>query len=160
MGEIIFLLVLWIGSFYLYTLTANFAISILDQSGGAALFPRIVLIFLMVVIAVRIIKTFISVKNKEYEGFVFSELFKGTRFVYFVGLVLYVLLMPVLGYTLSTIAFVAGIMNIFYYNVHKKLGTPKAIIIRNISVILLTILVKMFFKSILGVDLPNGFFGK
>lgn len=159
MGEVIFLLILWIGSFYFFTLTAGFSISVLDKSGGAALFPRLILIFLMVVIGVRIIKLLLLIKNKENEDFVFVEMFKGTRLIYVGGLTLYVVLMPILGYILSTIVFMVGMMNIFYYNVHKSLGTLKAIIIRNILAILLVIAVNIFFKNILGVYLPSGFFG-
>ena len=156
MGEIIFLVMLLVGSLYLFSLTGDFPISILDKSGGAALFPRIVMIFLMIVLAVRILSLF---RARNREAFVFTEIFKGTRGIYFGALVLYVLLMPFLGYIIATFTFVAGLMNTFYYSVHKELGEPKAIAIRNGLVVVLVICVNFFFKEVLGVFLPVGFLG-
>jgi len=56
MGEILFLSLFLIGSIYLFLLTGDFRLSKMDTSGGAALFPRIVIIFLCLFLVIRIIQ--------------------------------------------------------------------------------------------------------
>lgn len=156
MGEIIFLAVLEAAFIYLYTTIASFPQSLLDNSGGAGLFPGIILIMLIVLIPLRIIKI---IFKQEKEKFVFKEMFQGTRFLYLSSLVISTILMPVLGYTVSMSLFLALVINSFYYKVHGKIGAVKSVLLRNVILVGFVFLLKVFFTNILVFRFPTGIFG-
>jgi hypothetical protein len=156
MGEIIFLSFLGSIGVVLYILTYSFEINLLDKSGGAAMFPRIVIIFLLVFIIIRIIFLIIAQKRTP---FVFKELFQGKKLLFVTSLAAYVILMKPLGYIICSILFLLFIVNNFYVSVHSGWGTPKQIAVRNILSILFVIGMKFFFSNVLKVFLPAGIFG-
>jgi hypothetical protein len=156
MGEIIFLSFLGSIGVVLYILTYSFEINLLDKSGGAAMFPRIVIIFLLVFIIIRIISLIIAQKRTP---FVFKELFQGKKLLFVTSLAAYVILMKPLGYIICSILFLLFIVNNFFVSVHSGWGTPKQIAVRNILSILFVIGMKLFFSNVLKVFLPVGIFG-
>ena len=153
MGEIVFLGLLFLLSGYLFYLPFYFPVNILERSGGAGLFPRIVLAFLMVFLIIRIIQ--ILCQN-EKKPFVFAEMFKGTRFFYLITLTAYVALLKVFGYFICTTLFLAIMINILYRQVLGEWGSVKIIVIRNLLIIAFAVLMNLFFSKILHVLLPVG----
>lgn len=153
MGELVFLLILLILCAVCFVQTLSFPVSILDQSGGPALFPQIVLALLTLVIVIRLIQFF---REKKHEHFVFRELFTGRRLFFFGSLIVYVFLFDFLGYILSTALFLVVTINYFYYVVKGNRGSVKAILVRNISAIAFSVIMYVFFANILHIMLPTG----
>lgn len=153
MGELVFLLLLLILCAVCFVQTLSFPVSILDQSGGPALFPQIVLVLLAVVIVLRMIQ---FLREKEHAHFVFRELFTGRRLFFFGSLIVYVLLFQWLGYILSTALFLLVTVNYFYFVVKGNRGSVKAIVVRNVSVVAFSIVMYVFFANILHIMLPTG----
>jgi len=153
-GEIIFLGILFLACSYLFSLTFSFQTSVLDKSGGAALFPQIVIIFLLIFLALRII---LILRTKEKKPFVFLELFQGMRLFFFTALVLYIIAIKPVGYVISTIIYLLIVINVFYYSTRGNWGNPKSILIRNTCIFAFVFLMNTFFASMLKVLLPQGF---
>lgn len=154
MGELIFLGILMVICIYFYTLTFGFAVSVLDKSGGAAVFPRFVILFLTIFLVVRIVTI---LRQKQKQGFVFTELFKGMRLFFFASLIVYILAMKYAGYVLSTTAFLLVTVNCFYYKTKDNWGTAKSIAVRNVLLIGFALAMNYFFSNILHIMLPAGF---
>lgn len=153
MGELAFLGILIVGGCYLFSLTYGFAVSPFDKSGGAALFPRIVIGILLVFALARVIQLLMK---KKKEKFVFSELFKGYRLFFFGSFVIYVLLLEFIGYIFASLLFLGITVNMFYRHVVGDFGPVKSIVIRNVAIVAFIILMDYFFASVLGIFLPNG----
>lgn len=153
MGELIFLGILLVVCIYFYTLTFGFAVSILDKSGGAAVFPRIVIVFLMVFLIVRAVTV---LKDKQRKPFAFKELFLGMRLFFFTSLICYILVFKFLGYVISTTLFLVVTINVFYFKTKKQLGSVQAIAVRNFMAIIFVLLMNYFFVHILHIVLPAG----
>ena len=68
MGETIFLLCFCAAAIAMYGMTGNFRISKMDTSGGAAMFPRIVIILLLVFLAIRLLQIWIGKQKKPFMG--------------------------------------------------------------------------------------------
>ncbi len=153
MGEIVFSGLLFLFSGYLFYLTFDFPVNILERSGGAGLFPRIVLAFLMVFLIIRIVQILCQ---KEKKPFVFTEMFKGIRLFYLITLVAYVALLKVLGYFICTTLFLAVMINVLYRQVRGEWGTVKTIVLRNVLIVAFAVLMNLFFAKILHVLLPVG----
>ena len=79
MGELVFLALLLAVCTLFYGMSFDFKTSILDTSGGAALWPRIVIIFLVMIIIIRGIQ---AIKERDRKQFVFKELFQGKQAVF------------------------------------------------------------------------------
>ena len=154
MGEFVFLGIILAICGYFYYLTYDFAISPFDKSGGAALFPRIVLICIAIFVIIRIIQVALQ---KEKGKFVFGELFRGMRLFFFASFVIYVALLDIFGYIICTILFLAVTINVFYKKVNNCWGPIKSIVIRNCSIVVFTFAMEFFFSNLLGILLPNGF---
>lgn len=153
MGEIVFSGLLFLLSGYLFYLTFDFPVNILERSGGAGLFPRIVIAFLMIFLFIRIVQILCQ---KEKKPFVFTEMFKGTRLFYLITLTAYVALLKVLGYFICTTLFLAVMINVLYRQVQGDWGSVKIIAIRNLLIVVFAILMNLFFAKILHVLLPVG----
>lgn len=153
MGELVFLGVLALLFGLLYLPTYNFEISNLDTSGGPAMFPRAVIIFTLIFIAVRFIMV---LKTKEKKDFVFLELFRGMRLFFFASIVIFIIALKYLGYLVSTIAFLLVTLNFLYYKTRDNMGSVKSIIIRNVLAIMLVFALRYFFVEIVNVILPTG----
>lgn len=154
MGELIFMLIVAVTAIALFINTYSFPVSIIDQSGGAGLFPRIVIILLLFFMTVRTVRWFINPETRR--KFVFVEMFQGTRLIYLIGTVLYIAILPFLGYVLSTILFMGTMVNYFYsvqWNKRPSVGTESIIMI---GILIGTIGLYFFFGEILNIRLPQG----
>lgn len=156
MGEIIFLIVLLLLGGVLFQQTFTFGVSILDQSGGPALFPRIVLAILAIAVIIRLISV---LREKKHEHFVFIELFTGKRLFFFLSLILYIVTFRFLGYILSTCLFLMITCNYFYYVVKENKGTLRSIVLRNAFVVVFSVGMYFFFGNVLHIMLPAGILG-
>ena len=154
MGELIFLGILMVICIYFYTLTFGFAVSILDKSGGAAVFPRFVIIFLAVFLVVRIISV---LREKQKKPFAFKELFTGLRLFFFASLICYILALKHLGYLICTSVFLMVTVNVFYYKTKDNWGPVRSIVLRNVLLVVFTLVMNYFFVRILHIMLPSGF---
>lgn len=153
MGEIVFLGLFLIACCYLLFLTFSFPVNILDKSGGAGLFPRIVLLFLMVFLIIRMVQLLCR-KNKE--PFVFLEMFQGTRLFYLIGLAVYVAALKVVGYFICTVLFLGVTINLLYKQQKGGWGSIKAVVIRNVLIVAFVLAMNFFFAKVLHVMLPEG----
>lgn len=156
MGELILLGLLVVIGVSFWFMTFSFAVSPLDRSGGAGLFPRLVIIFLLAFVVVRIIQVLLK---KEKEHFVFFELFTGIRLFFLLSFVLYVVILNWVGYLISSILFLAVTTNYFSYKTNDTVGTRKAVVIRNGALVVFVFLMYYFFDRILHIALPRGFIG-
>ncbi|WP_428768670.1 tripartite tricarboxylate transporter TctB family protein [Treponema sp. HNW] len=154
MGELFFLGIILIICILFFFMTFNFPVSILDKSGGAGVFPRVVLIFLAVSIVTRI---FIILKDKEKKHFILFELFQGTQLKFFLSIAAYILLLNKLGYIIATLLFAYGTVNGFFYYTTGSSGSKKQILIRNICITLFVFFMHYFFSNILNIMLPKPF---
>lgn len=111
MGELLFLsLIMAICGVFFY-LTFDFQVSLLDHSGGAAMWPRIIIAFLMIFVIIRFIQV---IRTKKKEEFVFFELFRGPRLFLLTALVVYIIAFKYIGYIPSTCLFLLAVVNVFY----------------------------------------------
>ena len=101
MGELIFNALLAVVAVILYVLTFSFPTSIFDKSGGAAMYPRIVIVFLLALLLIRSLQILRSPEEKA-KKFVFLEMFKGPRLIYILTTLAYFLLVKPVGFILST----------------------------------------------------------
>lgn len=154
MGELVFLGTLLVVCIYFYALTFGFAVSILDKSGGAAVFPRIVIVFLVVFLIVRALAVW---KDQQKKPFAFKELFVGMRLFFFVSLIGYILAFKFLGYVISTTMFLAVTINVFYFKTKNSWGSVQAIAARSVLAVTFVLLMNYFFVHILHIVLPAGF---
>lgn len=156
MGEIVFLVVLLIISAVCFQQTFTFGVSILDQSGGPAVFPRIVIALLVIAVVIRLITV---LREKKHEHFVFIELFTGKRLFFFLSLILYIVTFKFLGYILSTCLFLMITCNYFYYVVKENKGSLRSIVLRNTFVVVFSVGMYFFFGNVLHIMLPAGILG-
>ena len=155
MGELFFLLFFIVLSIYFFFLTGDFRISPLDKSGGASVWPRIVLVFLLLFLVIRLIQVVCTKHRKE---FVFLDLFKGIKLFFLACFIGYIALFKFLGYYISTLLFLIITVNFFYKYCRNSWGTKKEIIIRNLVIIVFVTLMQLFFSGVLKIMLPSGIF--
>lgn len=153
MGELIFLGLIAVICGVFFYLSFDFQVSLLDRSGGAALWPRIIILFLMVFVIIRFVQV---LRTKKKEEFVFLELFKGPRFFLLVCLVAYIIAFKYVGYIISTSLFLVVVVNVFYKWTKDDFGTVKSIIFRSVLLILFVIALNYFFAEIVNIPLPAG----
>lgn len=158
MGELIFNALLAVVAVILYVLTFSFPTSIFDKSGGAAMYPRIVIIFLLVLLAIRTLQVLRSPEEKARK-FVFLEMFKGPRLVYILTTLAYFLLVKPVGFILATIVYLIWSISYFYYLQEEKRPSGKVISIICAAVIPGVVILDYVFCKVLGVLLPAGIVG-
>ena len=141
MGELVFLALLLAVCTLFYGMSFDFKTSILDTSGGAALWPRIVIIFLVMIII---------------KQFVFKELFQGSRLFFLLSLFGYVILFRYAGYLISTMLFLLITMNIFYKITRDNFGSMRSIIVRNGVAVAFVFGCNFFFAEVVHIALPQG----
>lgn len=155
MGELFFLLFFIVLSIYFFFLTGDFRISPLDKSGGASVWPRIVLVFMLLFLVIRTIQVIFAKNRKQ---FVFLDLFKGIRLFFLACFVGYIALFKFLGYFISTLLFLVLTINVFYKYCRSSFGTKKQIIVRNLIIVAFVALMQIFFSGVLKIMLPSGIF--
>jgi putative tricarboxylic transport membrane protein len=156
MGEIIFLVFLLITGGVMFYSTYDFRTSLLDTSGGPALFPRIVLIFLLLMLVIRIVQILCS---KEKKQFAFLEIFKGSRLFFILSLGVYIVLIKPLGFILSTVLFMSVLILGFRYSMSKSVGKPGSVAIAIGFSAVYAVLMYVLFAKILNIFLPAGLLG-
>lgn len=153
MGELLFLgLIMAICGVFFY-LTFDFQVSLLDHSGGAAMWPRIIIAFLMIFVIIRFIQV---IRTKKKEEFVFLELFRGPRLFLLTALVIYIIAFKYIGYIPSTCLFLLTVVNVFYKWTTGNFGTVKSIVIRNVLIIVFVVALYYFFAEVVNIPLPTG----
>lgn len=153
MGELVFLGLLFLLCGYLFFLTFSFPVNILERSGGAGLFPRLVLLFFMIFLVIRVVQILC---RKKKDPFVFLEMFQGTRLFYLIALIAYVAMLKILGYFICTILFLAVTINVLYRQQKGGWGSAGTIVVRNAAIVVFAAVMYLFFAHILHVLLPTG----
>lgn len=153
MGELVFLALLLAVCTLFYGMSFDFKTSILDTSGGAALWPRIVIIFLVMIIIIRGIQV---IKERDRKQFVFKELFQGSRLFFLLSLFGYVILFRYAGYLISTMLFLLITMNVFYKITRDNFGSMRSIIVRNGVAVAFVFGCNFFFAEVVHIALPQG----
>ena len=153
MGELIFLGLIMAICGVFFGLTFDFQVSLLDRSGGAALWPRIIIVFLLIFLIIRFIQVLRTGKKEE---FVFLELFKGPRFFLLACLTVYIFIFRPLGYIISTSLFLLVVVNVFYKWTRDNYGSVKSIVTRNVLLILFVLALNYFFAEVVNIPLPTG----
>ena len=156
MGEIIFLTALLMICALFYMISFDFAVNILDTSGGAGMFPRIVIIFTAILLVIRIYQV---IKEKNNSKFEFLGLFKGLSGFFFLNFLIYVVLLNSIGYLIMTTLFLISTINVFYIHTKGDFGSLKSVIIRNVLAIVFVLSMNYFFVELLNIMLPVGIFG-
>ena len=144
MGEIFFLIILAAAGVGMFGMSFGFQVSRIDSSGGPALFPRIVIIILLLFIAIRIIMVS---KSKEELGkkFHFLEIFQG-----------YAVLMKPLGFVISSSLFLIIAVTFLYKKQYgERITVKKGLILYPVILISVAVLYYIFVNK-LNVLLPGG----
>lgn len=154
MGELLFLAVVSAAAVIMFFMTFQFPSSILDQSGGAGLFPRIIVVMLLACILLRLFQYRKRPETRKH--FVFLEMFQGLRLGYIVMTGVYIALMAPLGYVISTIAYMMVLINFFYYAQMEHKPSVKTETMIAVGIVAGTVGIYWFFGSVLHVMLPVG----
>jgi putative tricarboxylic transport membrane protein len=155
MGEILFMAVLAIIAIGMFVMTYDFPISIIDKSGGAALFPRIMIVLLLFFLVIRFI-AIIKTKREGRPKFVFIEIFQGPRLVYLLTTLAFIIVLNFLGFILSAILYLLILVNYFYYIQNDKKPSLKTEIVVVVCVIAGIVGLEYFFGDVLNIMLPEG----
>ena len=158
MGELIFNAILAVVAVVMFAMTYSFPTSIFDKSGGAGLYPRIVIIFLLILLVIRTVQILRSNEEKQRK-FVFFEMFQGSRLIYILTTLAYFLLVMRVGFVLTTIVYLIWSILFFYSLQEQKHPSRKITVIVVISAISGVILLDYLFCNVLGVLLPAGILG-
>ncbi|MBS6646102.1 MAG: tripartite tricarboxylate transporter TctB family protein [Clostridiaceae bacterium] len=154
MGELVFLAVVSAAAVIMFIMTFQFPSSILDQSGGAGLFPRIVVVMLLACVLIRLCQYLRKPETRKH--FVFLEMFQGLRLVYIVMTGVYIAVMAPLGYIISTVAYMLALINFFYYAQVEHRPSVRSEAVIAVGVVAGTVGMYWFFGSVLHVMLPPG----
>ena len=152
MGFLVLIGVLGLGESFTWKVMAD------DNSGGAAFWPRIIMVALIICCVIRIVQILRDPEQKKAK-FVFLDLFHGHRGVFLLATVLYAVGIQVLGFLIATVLFLNIIVNLMYYFTKGNLGKPLNIVIRTICLCAAAYGVYYFFGSILHIMVPIGIFG-
>lgn len=153
MGEIIFLLLL-AGGAILYLIEASgYPMPRFEVSGGPAVYPKMILTVFLILAVIRIVQI---ITTKEKAKFVFTELFVGTRGVFWISFVAYVLVVKTIGYHIATSVFLIGMTEYFYYKKTNSFGTGRQIFLRSVGLVGFVAAMYWFFAATMNVLLPRG----
>lgn len=156
MGEIIFLLLLAGTSGLYYAQTLKYRMPKLDNSGGPAIFPKLVCLFLIAFIVIRILTIVLKKEKKEFH---FVELFKGTKGLLFLSFTVLVFIIKPVGFVLTSFLFLSFISNALLYAKENNFGSTKSIVIREIVFLVFPLGLYYFFTKVLYVAIPAGILG-
>lgn len=155
MGEVIFLGIIAVLDIMYLLETFKYKIPVYDNTGGPGIYPKIILTILLTAIVIRIIKI---LHNKTKEHFVFKELFEKDRLFFVVAFATYIMIMRPLGIILSTIIYMTSVCFYIALAVDGTMGTTRTIASRIVAFCLMSILIYLFFSSVMNVALPKGIF--
>lgn len=136
----------------IYAIGLAFLWMTLDLPEGAQTYPLVLISALLLVNTLYLIRSFLAYRNSHHVEDDLSHAFKGFVVKQFCIVLtwcfLYLVLMPYLGYYVSTVAFMVGLM--------LSLKVKPLYIL--ISVIVIAAMVAGVFSSFLNVPLPTGIF--
>ena len=158
MGELIFNALLAVVAVILYVMTFDFPTSIFDKSGGAAMYPRIVIIALLFLLVIRSVQILRSPEEKKRK-FVFFEMFRGSRLIYILTTFAYFLLVKRIGFIVCTVVYLIGMILYFYTLQEQKHPSAKVALIVVAAVIPSVVALDYLFCELMGVLLPTGILG-
>ncbi len=155
MGELIFMGITALAAIAMFFMTASFPVSIIDKSGGPALFPRIIVILLIVFILIRSV---IVLKDKELlkKPFIFTEIFKGSRLIYLLVTLAYILLIKQVGFLIMTTVYLFGLTQYLFFIQQDHTMNLKRNLITGVGALVVTIGIYLLFSNVLGIRLPKG----
>ena len=158
MSEFVFLAGLAVLALLGYSEVLTYTVTKYDRTGGPAIYPKMLLILLLVALAIRGIQILAS---KKKEKFKWGSLFSGQRGVFFVSFVLFVMLMKPLGFILDGTIFLVFTTFYLYYKStgDKSLGGKKKIVFRVLFSLGFCVAVYLFFSEFLHVAVPEGILG-
>lgn len=158
MGELIFNVLLAAAGVILYVMTYSFPTSIFDKSGGAGMYPRIVIIALMILLVIRSLQILRSPEEKQRK-FIFFEMFQGPRLIYILATFAYFLLVKRIGFILCTIVYLIGMILYLCALQEQKRPSRKTAAIVAAAVIPSVAALDWLFCEVMGVLLPAGILG-
>jgi hypothetical protein len=153
MGEIVFLLILGGIAGFCYIETFTYIKPLIDTSGGPTIYPRIVFGVLFVFIVIRVIQI---VRMKVKPNFTLITIFKGVSGIFLGISVLAVIAINFLGYILTSSLYLIATTHYMYYQYHHTIGRPIHIALRCAICFAGVIMLKLFFGSLLHIQLPSG----
>jgi hypothetical protein len=156
MGELLFLSLLLAACGVMLAITFGFPLVQMDLSGGARIFPQLVLVLLAVSIVSRMV---IILASGKKERFAFLEIFRGPRLFFIASLFVSIVTIRWLGFMISVSVFLVGSVNFNYWSVKGTLGGAKAIAARSLPMVALVVSLYFIFTKALTVLLPAGFLG-
>lgn len=131
----------------------QYKIASYDTSGGPGMFPKYILILLLVAVTALVIQKIIK---KDKTKFVFFELLKGERGIILGSLILYLAVLSVFGFILSTSIFLMFTVNYLYFRGHSGSGGRKSIAIRSGFSVGIALIINYVFVNLMHVMLPSG----
>lgn len=158
MGELIFNALLAVAGVILYVMTYSFPTSIFDKSGGAGMYPRIVIIALMILLVIRSLQILRSPEEKQRK-FIFFEMFYGPRLIYILATFAYFLLVKRIGFILCTIVYLIGMILYLCTLQEQKRPSGKMAAFVAAAVIPSVVALDWLFCKVMGVLLPAGILG-
>ncbi len=158
MGELIYMAIIAVIAIFMFIVSGSFPVSIIDKSGGASLFPRVVVVLLLCFMAIR---TVFVLRDKELreKTFIFLEIFKGPRLVYLLGTFTYILLIQPLGFVITTSLYLFGMSNFMYYKQKDSIMSMQRSSIIFFSGLTVSLGMYLFFTRVLSILLPQGILG-
>ena len=158
MGELIFNALLAVVGVVLYVMTYSFPTSIFDKSGGAGMYPRFVIIALMILLAVRTLQILKSPEEK-HRKFIFFEMFHGPRLIYILTTLAYFLLVKRIGFIICTAIYLIGMILYLWALQEQKRPSRKMAAIVAAAVVPSVVALDWLFCEVMGVLLPAGILG-
>ena len=149
----IFLLLLAGLDLYYFAETFSYRKPLYDNTGGPAVFPRVILILLLICLAVRIIQI---VVRKEKRRFIFLDLFKGSTGVFLFAFAGYILCMEFLGMILDTVLYMGFISHYMIYQRDGSIGSLRSAAVHMAVYILMAAALYWFFSGVMNVAVPKG----
>lgn len=153
MGEILFLLLIAGIDIIYFAETFTYKKPLFDNTGGPAVFPRVVLILLLACLLVRILQILAA---REKRHFVLRELFCGSTGVFLLAFAGYIFFMEPLGIILDTILYLGFTSHYMIYVRDGSLCSGRKILLHMASFAVIAVSVYWFFSTVLNVAVPRG----
>lgn len=157
MGELVFFGIWAVIAVVMFCVSFQFPVLKIDPSGGGGVFPRIVIIVFMSLMLLRTIQVFVTKQTKK--KFNFIDIFKGPSLVYLLVTLVYFLVVKYVGFLVSTILYLLGMMFYCYRVSEGKYQSKKHFLIMSILVLVGVTAFDWLFASQLKVLLPKGILG-
>ncbi len=152
----IFLLLLAGIDVYYLAETFSYKKPLYDNTGGPAVFPRVILVLLLVCLAVRMIQIIVT---RDKKHFVFKELFRGSTGVFLFAFAGYIFLMEYLGMILDTVLYLGLISHYMIYQRDGTLGTARSVAVHMAAYLVMAAALYWFFSVFMNVAVPKGLLG-